>query len=575
MNPAHETPPGSDAERAQEPCLVAERISKRFGITQALDAVSVSFLAGEVHALMGENGAGKSTLGKIIAGLHTPDLGVVRLDGRELPLGSINDAFNAGVRIVHQELAQCPNLSVAENLCLHDIPRTRFRTVDFRAMADRADKLVHRLEPRIDVTAPLGELSPGWRQICQIAAALDDRSDQDGSSAPRVIVFDEPTSSLAEAEVARLLEIVRELAGQGLCVVYVSHRMGEIFACCDRTTVLRDGKFVATSVVSEIDEPTLVEQMIGRRLQTPGVGQLRNPMAAAIKSEAKAEAEAGGHRRSLPKSTPPSLVVEHLSSPGRLEDISISVRPGEILGVGGLVGSGRTEMLDAIFGLDMRAKGSVLIENEPVRVGDTRAMIRRKVGYVPEDRRRQGLFFDLGVDENTIEPVLPAISGPLGVRSAQRELALINQRFAEFRVKTAWANSLPSELSGGNQQKLLIARWMAPDVRVLLLDEPTRGIDVGAKAEIYRFIRAAADRGVAIVLVSSEMPELLALADRIVVMNAGRVAGELEGEAMTQRNILTLATRERTVQPDAGAASEKTAAHPAGSGEAQTPEPSV
>lgn len=556
MNPAHETPSGRDAERAQEPCLVAERISKRFGITRALDAVSVSFLAGEVHALMGENGAGKSTLGKVIAGLHAPDSGVIRLDGRELPLGSINDAFNAGVRIVHQELAQCPNLSVAENLCLHDIPRTRLGTVDFREMADRADKLVHRLEPRIDVTAPLGELSPGWRQICQIAAALDDRSSHEGSnaSAPRVIVFDEPTSSLAEAEVARLLEIVRDLANQGLCVVYVSHRMGEIFACCDRTTVLRDGKFVATSVVREIDEPTLVEQMIGRRLQTPGVGQLRNPMAAAIQNEA----EGDSHHEPPSKAVAPSLVVENLSSPGKLEDISISVRPGEILGVGGLVGSGRSELLDAIFGLDKAAKGSLRIEGEPVRIGDTRAMIRRRVGYVPEDRRRQGLFFDLGVDENTIEPVLPAISGPLGVRSAKRELDLINQRFAEFRVKTAWANSLPSELSGGNQQKLLIARWMAPDVRVLLLDEPTRGIDVGAKSEIYRFIRAAADRGVAIVLVSSEMPELLALADRIIVMNAGRIAGELEGEAMTQRNILTLATRERADTPGR---------HPSGPGE--------
>ncbi|TVS07890.1 MAG: sugar ABC transporter ATP-binding protein [Phycisphaerales bacterium] len=556
MSQAHQTQKPSRNEEPQEPCLVAEHISKRFGITQALDDVSVSFLAGEVHALMGENGAGKSTLGKVIAGLHAPDSGVIRLDGRELPLGSISDAFNAGVRIVHQELAQCPNLSVAENLCLHDIPRTRLRTVDYRAMADRADKLVHRLEPRIDVTAPLGELSPGWRQICQIAAALDDRSSLEGShaSAPRVIVFDEPTSSLAEAEVARLHEIVCELARQGLCVVYVSHRMGEIFACCDRTTVLRDGRFVATSVVSEIDEPTLVEQMIGRRLQTPGVGQLRNPMAAAI----EAEAEGDEHHRPPPKAMAPSLVVENLSSPGRLEDISISVRPGEILGVGGLVGSGRSELLDAIFGLDKAAKGLLKVESKPVRVGDTRAMIRRKVGYVPEDRRRQGLFFDLGVDENTIEPVLPAISGRVGLRRARAELALINQRFGEFRVKAAWANSLPSELSGGNQQKLLIARWMAPDVRVLLLDEPTRGIDVGAKAEIYRFIRAAADRGVAIVLVSSEMPELLALADRIIVMNAGRIAGELEGEAMTQRNILTLATRERADAP---------AQHPASSGE--------
>ena len=351
--------------------LSVRDISKRFGITQALDGVSADFNAGEVHALMGENGAGKSTLGKAIAGLHKPDTGSILLDGQELRLGSIDDAFAAGVRIVHQELAQCPNLSVAENLCLHDMPTRGLGRVDFGAMVERAAALVHRLDPSIDVTAPLGRLSPGRRQICQIAASLEDGADRGGSS-PRVIVFDEPTSSLSIAEADRLGEIVRELAEQGLTIIYVSHRMGEIFACCDRVTVLRD------------------------------------------------------HRA---------------------------------------------------------------------------------------------------------------------------EVDLVAERLRTFQVKTASPKSTPGELSGGNQQKLLIARWMGKQTRVLLLDEPTRGIDVGTKAEVYALIHDAASQGLAVLLVSSEMPELLALSDRIMVLAEGVCTGELTGEVMTQTNILTRATREQAHAP--------------------------
>ena len=264
--------------------LRVEGVSKRFGITQALSDVSVTFRAGEVHALMGENGAGKSTLGKAIAGLHKPDTGSITLDGQQLKLGSIDDAFAAGVRIVHQELAQCPNLSVAENLCLHDMPRGKLGMVDFDEMVRRAETLVHRLDPTIDVRKPLGGLSPGKRQICQIAASLEDGVERGGSS-PRVIVFDEPTSSLSIAEADRLGEIVRELASQGLTIIYVSHRMGEIFSCCDRVSVLRDGKFVATNDVKGLDEATLVEQMIGRRVVTP-TGKVQSEGGEAQDSKA-------------------------------------------------------------------------------------------------------------------------------------------------------------------------------------------------------------------------------------------------------------------------------------------------
>jgi len=520
--------------------LRVEGVSKRFGITQALSDVSVSFCAGEVHALMGENGAGKSTLGKAIAGLHKPDTGKIILDGKELKLGSIDDAFAAGVRIVHQELAQCPNLSVAENLCLHDMPRGKLGTVDFEEMIRRAKQLVHRLDPAIDVRRPLGELSPGKRQICQIAASLEDGAHRGGSS-PRVIVFDEPTSSLSIAEADRLGEIVGELASQGLTIIYVSHRMGEIFACCDRVSVLRDGKFVATNDVKGLDEATLVEQMIGRRIVTP-TGKVQTGSTETQTFQA-ATGLAGEH----PDPGRVVLKADAICSPGKVHNVSLEVRAGEVLGIGGLVGAGRSELLAAIFGLDARATGSVQIEGKPLPFSDVRSSIRAGLGLVPEDRRHEGLFFQLGVDENIIAPRMPLLANwriPFGFRRESAEDRVVEEKINIFHVKAASTRSKPGELSGGNQQKLLIARWMGRETKVLLLDEPTRGIDVGTKAEVYKLIRQAVDKGLAVVLVSSEMPELLALSDRIMVLADGVCTGTLEGDDMTQANILTLATRE-------------------------------
>jgi ribose transport system ATP-binding protein len=505
--------------------LRAEGVSKRFGITQALDNVSVQFLAGEVHALMGENGAGKSTLGKVISGLHKQDAGTItiaKVGGGEAVLqpGSIDDAFAHGVRIVHQELAQCPNLSVAENLCLHDLPRTKWGTVDVKACTERAARLLSKLEPAIDVKAPLSRLSPGHRQIVQIAGSLDDGGGH-GSGA-RLIVFDEPTSSLSIAEVDRLLEIIRQLAKSGITCVYVSHRMGEIFAVCDRVSVLRDGKFVATSVVRDIDEGVLVEQMIGRKVPPP-VRRAKPPAGVGA-----------------------ALEVRGLSSPGKLDGVSLSVSPGEILGVGGLVGAGRSELLDAVFGLDPAATGEVKACGKTLLSGSSstgpRGAIRAGVGYVPEDRKLQGLFFQLGVAENIAVPAMPTLAGAAGLRNLSAERDYTGTRLKSFQVKTASPASVPGSLSGGNQQKLLIARWMGPQTKVLLLDEPTRGIDVGTKAQIYQLVREAAQSGTAVLLVSSEMPELLALSDRLVVLCEGRVTGELTDDRMTQENILRLAT---------------------------------
>lgn len=501
------------------PLLVASSISKRFGGAQALRDVSVSFRPGEVHALMGENGAGKSTLGKIIAGLHAQDDGTVAIGGRALRPGSIDDAYHAGVRIVHQELAQCPNLTVAENLCLHELP-TRRGFVDRRRMIDRAARLLSRLDPGIDVRTPLGALPPGRRQIVQIASCLVDRARGASNAGARLIVFDEPTSSLSISESDRLLEIVRELAKSGIAIVYVSHRMAEIFSVCDRVTVLRDGRFVATSAIKDIDEAALVEQMVGRRLGERA-------------------------RRATPQLThesPAALEVRELSSPDRLRDVSLRLRPGEIVGLGGLVGCGRSELLDAIFGLDPRASGAIRINGERLDHRGPRAAIRAGVGYLPEDRRLQGLFFQIGGGVNVLMPYIHHLSAAFGVRRRGVERELIDRKLREFQVKLTSRDALPGELSGGNQQKLLLARWIGDETKVLLLDEPTRGVDVVTKWEVHQRILAAAERGAAVLLASSEMPELLALADRVLVMREGSIAGELAGGEMTQANILRLAT---------------------------------
>jgi ABC-type sugar transport system ATPase subunit len=316
------------------------------------------------------------------------------------------------------------------------------------------------------------------------------------------------------------LEITRDLASRGLTVIYVSHRMGEIFQVCDRVSVLRDGKYVATNNVKDIDEPTLVEQMIGRRIETAK----------------RAEFSSSNHLGET------LLEVRNLSAAPIVRDVSFDVRAGEVIGIGGLVGSGRSELLNAVFGLEHATSGRVVACGNDVTRSDARGRIQSGMGYVPEDRRLQGLFFDLGLDENITLPFMDQLARLLGLRSKVGEGDLVKRKMSDFRVKAASTASLPGELSGGNQQKLLIARWMGKDTRVLLLDEPTRGIDVGTKAEVYKLIREAAANGTAVVLVSSEMPELLALSDRVLVMSDGTISGELRGDDLTQASILRLAT---------------------------------
>ncbi len=484
-----------------------ERISKRFPGVRALEDVSFEIAEGSCHALCGENGAGKSTLGKILAGIHPPDEGRIVLFGRPVAFRGPEDALAAGVGMVHQELAFCENLSVAENLCLGSLPAKR-GMVSRSTMYARAESMLAAIGAQLDVRRRVGALTTGQQQILQIASAV-------GTGA-RVIVFDEPTSSLSQHEAAKLYELMARLRGQGVTAIFVSHRMEEIFRLCDAVTVLRDGSHVATRPTSELTQPALVQMMIGR------------PLEEYFPSHVKAQA---GDEL---------LRVEHLSSPGKITDISFMLRAGEVLGFAGLVGAGRSEMAQAIFGLDPDATGRVFVEGKPIRLDGPRDAMRAGVGLVPEDRKRQGLVLAMTALSNITLPILGALLSKWGFIRRRSERALVGTYFTRLSVRAPSVDAVAAGLSGGNQQKLVLAKWLAARCRVLMLDEPTRGVDVGAKAEIHALIDELASRGSAILLISSELPEVLNLSTRIIVVRAGQIAGELPRAAATQDAVMRL-----------------------------------
>ncbi len=481
-------------------------ITKRFPGVLALDGVSFAVERGTCHALIGENGAGKSTLGKILAGVHTADSGEIRLDGRVIHPTTPLLARQLGIAMVHQELAFCPNLSVAENLCLGDLPRRR-GFVDRAALRARARAMLAAIGADIDPATIIGNLSTGREQLVQIAAAV-------GTGA-QVIVMDEPTSSLSAAETADLFKLVRELKARGITLIYVSHRIEELFALCDHITVLRDGRHVATDKISETHPQRVVTQMIGRELLITTPSHLAH--------------EPGPER----------LRIEGLSSPGRFSDISLSVRAGEIVGVAGIVGAGRSEVLQAAFGLDPQAVGKVLVDGRQLPFGSVDAALAAGIGLLPEDRKRQGLVLGLNCRENTALATLPALSR-LGWVDRARERALAAQYTRRLRVKAPSLETITAGLSGGNQQKIALAKWLARSCDVLLIDEPTRGVDVGAKAEIYQLLDELACEGKALLVVSSELPELIGLCRRILVMREGRLVGELPRAGFSEAALMRL-----------------------------------
>ena len=483
-----------------------EHVTRRFPGVLALEDVSFSIAAGTCHALCGENGAGKSTLGKILAGIYRPDAGHLTVFGTRVDFSGPQQALAAGIGIVHQELAFCDNLSVAENLCLGALP-AKNTFVSRGEMERQARDMLAATGAEIDVRQIVRELTIGQQQVVQIAAAI-------GRGA-RVIVFDEPTSSLSQHEADRLYDLIVRLREQGVTAIYVSHRMDEIFRLCDAVTVLRDGRHVATQPIGALDRAALVEMMIGRRL----------------------EEYFPSHVQAAPG--PELLRVEGLTSPAGFRDISFSVRGGEVLGLAGLVGAGRSEIAQALFGLDPHATGRIFVQGEQVAIRNPEQAMRYQIGLVPEDRKRQGLVLSMSAGANTTLATLEWLSR-LGFINRRAERAQAATYFNRLRVRAASPDVISAGLSGGNQQKLVLAKWLAAKCRILILDEPTRGVDVGAKAEIHALIDRLAADGSAVILISSELPEVLHLSTRILVLREGRIAGELSREMAGQAAVMRL-----------------------------------
>ena len=487
------------------PLIRMRGIHKSFGPVKVLEGVDFELLPGEVHALMGENGAGKSTLMKILTGIYAPDAGTLEVDGQPASIATPADAEKHGIAIIHQELNLIPALSVADNLFLgREIQR--FGLLDHRAMTRRAMEWLARVGmERLDPATLVERLSVGQQQMVEIARAL-------GQNA-RVLIMDEPTAALTEHETNTLFKLIRDLRAQGTGIVYVSHRMEEIFALCDRISVLRDGHFVGTRPVPGFAFDEVVKMMVGRTLdarfptRTPNIGDVR-------------------------------LKVEHISG-GMVRDVSFDLHAGEVLGVAGLLGAGRTELARLLFGLDKPSEGTITLDGKVVTPTSPNDAIQSGFGFVTEDRKAQGLVLDLSLRENVSLPRVPAHAGLVDRASEKKqtrgliEALKIRARDMELNVRA---------LSGGNQQKVVLAKWLALKPRVLILDEPTRGVDVGGKAEIYHIINQLAEQGVAILMISSELPEVLAMSDRILVMHEGRATALLDGHGATQEAVMTAAT---------------------------------
>ncbi|KAA5831269.1 sugar ABC transporter ATP-binding protein [Saccharopolyspora hirsuta] len=480
-------------------------VSKTYPGVRALDAVDFDLRPGEVHVLLGENGAGKSTLIKMIAGAHRPDTGEIRVDGRPVRFHGPEDAERLGIATIHQEMALVPQLTVAENIYLGRPPR-RFGVIDRRAMRRRAGELIERMGLDLDTDAVVGELGVAHRQLVEIAKAL--------SLDTRFLIMDEPTAVLSRSEVDRLFGIVRDLTAQGVGVVFISHLLDEVAEIGDRVSVLRDGAKVA-EVPADTDQDELVRLMVGRT-----VDQQYPPR----------EAEIGDVQ----------LEVRGLTSRGVLADISFTARAGEVVGIGGLVGAGRTELVRALFGADRYDEGEVLVGGRPIPPGDIAAARAAGLALVPEDRAGQGLVLGASVAENLGLATLSdrTKAGLVDLAGQRREAAESVQR---LRIRTAGLDQPALTLSGGNQQKIVIGKWLLAEPRVLILDEPTRGIDVGARAEIYELINELARAGTTVLVVSSDLPELLGLSDRVLVLADGRLRGELNGAEATQERVLALA----------------------------------
>lgn len=489
-----------------QPLLTLEDISKSFPGVKALSGVRFDVNPGEVHALLGENGAGKSTLIKIVSGVYQPDSGRLQVDGEDVRFNNPTAAQQAGIATIYQELLLFPELSVAENIFIGHAPRGRFNSIDWSAMQRQAEEILASLDIHdLDVTRIVGSLSVGNRQRVEIAKALSQNA--------RILIMDEPTAALTEADVEHLFRIVKLLRERGVGIIYISHRLEEIFQLADRVTVLRDGEYVGTKAVSDTDQDDLIGMMVGRTIDN---------------LFPKLPAEIGE----------PIVEIRQLQRKPLTRNISLQIRAGEIVGLAGLVGSGRSELAQVIFGITPAESGEILVDGQPVSIRSPAQAKELGIAYVPEDRGSQGLIRPMKLRENISLAVLQKmLRGWFVDRGAETRLAA--DSIKQFNIRAHSTEQVVNKLSGGNQQKVVLSKWLASKPRLLIMDEPTRGIDVGAKAEIHRLMSQLAQQGLAILMISSELPEIMGMSDRILVMREGRLAAEFARADASQENIAT------------------------------------
>lgn len=494
-----------------EVILTMKDIDKSFPGVHALDHVNLEVRKGEVLALMGENGAGKSTLMKVLTGIYKKDSGSITYEGKEVEFLSTREAQNAGIVIVHQELNMLGHLTVAQNIFIGREFRKGLR-IDDKRMNEEAAKLFKRMNIDIDPNETMSRLTVGKQQMCEIAKAI--------SHEAKVIVFDEPSAALTETEIEELFKIIRDLREKNLGIVYISHRMDEIKKITDRVTVMRDGTYVGTLITKDSTKDDIINMMVGR----------------VIYEDPKTESK-------VPKDAPVVLKVDHLKAGKMVKDVSFELHKGEILGFSGLMGAGRTETARALFGADPIESGDIYIDGKKVVINNPQDAVKNGIGYLSEDRKRYGIVVQKSVAENTTMATLDNyMSGIFIDKKKEKEVA--NKYVESLATKTPDVDQLVVNLSGGNQQKVVIAKWLTRNCDILIFDEPTRGIDVGAKSEIYKLMNQLAADGKAIIMISSEMTEILRMSDRIVVMCEGKKTGELDISEATQENIMNLATRE-------------------------------
>ncbi len=483
-------------------------INKSFGTNQVLKDAGFLLKDGEIHALMGENGAGKSTLMKILTGVYTKDSGTVLVDGEEVSYKTPQEAEKAGIVFIYQELNVLFDLTVVDNLFMGKEITKKFGVCDKKAMREKAKEVMDRVGVSIPVDAVMSDLSVGQQQMVEICKAL--------MVDAKVIIMDEPTAALTESETEGLFKVIESLKKKGVSIVYISHRMEEIFALCDRITILRDGAYIGTEEIKNLTMDDVVQMMIGRE-----IGERYPARDVKIGEEV--------------------LKVEGLTSGKLFHDVEFSVRAGEVLGVAGLMGAGRTEIMQAIFGNLKKDSGKIYINGEEVTIKNPRQAIAAGIGFITEDRKTEGLLLEKSIAENIEIANLDKVSKNSVLNKAKQE-ELVKKGIEDFKVKCFGPWHECNNLSGGNQQKVVLAKWVATEPKILILDEPTRGVDIGAKKEIYNVINDLAAKGVAVIMVSSELPEVLGMSDRIMVIREGEVRGILDGKEADQAKIMTLAT---------------------------------